>query len=222
MKGLLCKDFVLLKKQIKIFLVMLLVFVALESFGELDSSFLMGYLPFIFSTYLISSISYDEFNNGLSFLLVLPVSRKGYVVEKYIFGGCLAVLGCLSALLLTTVFKLKAVGAAGMLPLFLEEAFGMGIIFFGIAIFISIQLPVQLKFGSEKGRMILFGVVFGIFGVGYVLFKALQSVVDFKKIAEYLNHAEGWAVLTTAAAVTVVSLLISYGCSLRIMEKKEL
>ena len=35
----------------------------------------------------MSSISYDEFDNGNAFLFSLPITRKDYVLEKYIFGS---------------------------------------------------------------------------------------------------------------------------------------
>ena len=37
--------------------------------------------------FAITTISYDEFDNGLAFLMTLPVTRKQYVAEKYLLGA---------------------------------------------------------------------------------------------------------------------------------------
>lgn len=34
----------------------------------------------------MSTISYDEFDNGNAFLFSMPITRKSYTVEKYAFG----------------------------------------------------------------------------------------------------------------------------------------
>ena len=53
-----------------------------------DGGFLIGYLTMISAILSIGTISYDEFDNGYPFLLTLPVTRKSYVMAKYLF--CLA------------------------------------------------------------------------------------------------------------------------------------
>ena len=46
----------------------------------------MSYCTLLMSFFTASTISYDEFNHGFFYLFSLPVSRKGYVAEKYLFG----------------------------------------------------------------------------------------------------------------------------------------
>ena len=49
-------------------------------------TFAIGFLTFVMSLFSVSSISYDEFDNGNAFLFSLPITRTTYVVEKYCFG----------------------------------------------------------------------------------------------------------------------------------------
>ena len=83
MRGLLQKDLCLLVQRSRILLVMIGVGI-LMGFSA-DGSFVIGYLTMLCAILAISTISYDEFDNGNAFLFTLPISRKSYVVEKYVF-----------------------------------------------------------------------------------------------------------------------------------------
>ena len=83
MKGLLIKDFKLMKMQKNFFLMMIAIVIAI-SFFQNEISFPLGFLPFVISLFSLSTISYDEFDNGNAFLFSLPISRKDYVKEKYL------------------------------------------------------------------------------------------------------------------------------------------
>ena len=86
MKGLLIKDFKLLKTQQKFFLLVLFIAIAVEMFSGSSSSFLIDTYPLWPYYSPLSSISYDEFDNGNAFLFSLPITRKSYVIEKYGLG----------------------------------------------------------------------------------------------------------------------------------------
>ena len=81
MTGLLVKDFKLMATQKNFFLVILLIVIGMISFTE-DVSFPLGFLTFALSLFTLSTISYDEFDNGYAFLFTLPITRVGYVLEK--------------------------------------------------------------------------------------------------------------------------------------------
>ena len=86
MKGLLIKDYRILGKQ-KILLISIAILGVMLPFGSDDGSFLTNYAILVLSLFSLSTISYDEMNGGLLFLLSLPADRKIYVKEKYIFTG---------------------------------------------------------------------------------------------------------------------------------------
>ena len=83
MKGLLIKDFKLMKGQKNFFFLFFFVSIGMPAFSG-DASFMLGFLPFVLSLFTLSTISYDEFDNGNAFLFTLPVSRTGYAIEKYV------------------------------------------------------------------------------------------------------------------------------------------
>lgn len=85
MKGLLIKDFKLMKGQKNFFLAIVSIALAMITLSP-GTSFAIGFLGFVGSLFSLSSISYDEFDNGNAFLFSLPITRKEYVLEKYTFG----------------------------------------------------------------------------------------------------------------------------------------
>ena len=64
MKGMLIKDFRLLKNQGKSLLLMLLVVAIFMNFiTDVGPAFIVGYITIIFSLFTATTISYDEFDN---------------------------------------------------------------------------------------------------------------------------------------------------------------
>ena len=55
---------------------------------------------------VMSSVSYDEFNNGLSYLMTLPTTKKDYVREKYLFGFLLSGMTWSLTTVLLMIFNL--------------------------------------------------------------------------------------------------------------------
>ena len=160
MKGLIIKDFKLLMMQKSFFITLAIVAIF---FGiTTDTIFVIGFLTMICSMFSLSTISYDEFDNGNAFLFSLPITRKGYVIEKYIFGIMLGVI----SLILSTII-------ACILTLFLNstvtnDLFLVALIYIPIVLVLqSLMLPLQIKFGSEKSRVAMFIVFAIIFIIGY-------------------------------------------------------
>ena len=87
MKGLLIKDGRLMITQGKT-LLGIAVFMIVCSFLQGDSfpQFAASYSIMMTTIFTISTVSYDEHDNGIKYLLVLPVERRTYVKEKYCFG----------------------------------------------------------------------------------------------------------------------------------------
>lgn len=102
MKGLLIKDFKLMKMQKNFFLMMIAIVIAI-SFFQNEISFPLGFLPFVISLFSLSTISYDEFDNGNAFLFSLPISRKDYVKEKYLLSFLLGFGALILGLLIICV-----------------------------------------------------------------------------------------------------------------------
>lgn len=218
MKGLLWKDAALLKSQ-KRFMLLVVFMMAAMSLGGVDAGFLMSYVPFVFCILVMSSISYDEIDNSLPFLVVLPVSRRDYVKEKYLFGIALGFGGLLLSFLAVLLYGVFRGQTADIMKWVIQMLLTAGF----IVAFISLMIPIQIKFGSEKGRVYLMVAFFAVVGLIYVfssyeIFPAQTVLRVFRFFAGLPVGVLGAAGVLAAAAVLGGSYRISVG----IMEKKEL
>ena len=96
MKAMLIKDLKLMKNLKHFFLLILVIGVACSVVYN-NPSFVIAYMTVIFSSMAVSTISYDNYENGAAFFFTLPVSRKGYVREKYVLSMILVVVSLIAA-----------------------------------------------------------------------------------------------------------------------------
>lgn len=219
MKGLLMKDIRLTANMKNSLLFILLIAVGLSAYMS-NASFLVMYLGLIGTSFTSSTLSYDEFDNGYAFLFSLPVTRRGYAVEKYVFG----LLMCTGGWLLGTALSL----ASGLLKggrtpgdIVLESLIMLPM----VLILLSVLLPFHLKFGGEKGRLIMIGAAAALF------FLLVLTAMALDRLGLNLDGAwESLPSLGTGAVIGVVAIFISVGIlvlllscriSISIMEKKE-
>lgn len=216
MKGLLIKDLCLMATQKRFFVIVLAMGILLTFSGQ-DILFLTGYLTMVFGIFAGSTISYDEMNHGMSFLLTLPVDRKQYVRSKYLF------MLLLVAVSVAVSFLLGFAGSVtGKITVDLTETLAAGsMTAAAVMALISVFLMLILKYGAEKARLVtalLFGA--GIFGAW--AFKAIGEKADGKL---FINFGPGnWsneAVALVFCGACVLVMLVSYVFSVRIMEKRE-
>lgn len=216
MKGLLIKDLNLLKGQKLFFIVIIVIAIALLA-GQSEPGFVIGYMTFVGGIFTLSTISYDEFDNGNAFLFSLPITRKGYVGEKYIFGIALGGALCLLALAITLVFgcvngsfSAKETGLTGVM------------IFATLLFMISMMIPFQLKFGGEKGRIAMLIAVGVVILVGYLAEKIAGVFhVDMAAVFDGLSDLSMGVFIAAVYLLALVLCLISMKISVSIMEKKE-
>lgn len=216
MKGLLIKDFKLMKGQ-KNFFIAIAAMSLIMIITSPGSSFPIGFLGFVGSLFVLSSISYDEFDNGNAFLFSLPITRKDYVLEKYIFG----LISGITSLLLGTVISLIGIGITKT-GSFNEIIITTSSLFPAILLLLSIMLPFILKYGGEKGRIAIIGVMGFIFVVGLVLKKTTEYMgIDLYALLKNLPQFEPQVYILLFLLLSVVVLGISYFISLAILRKKE-
>ena len=221
MKGMLIKDFRLLKNQGKSLLLMLLVVAIFMNFTtDVGPAFIVGYITIIFSLFTATTISYDEFDNCYLFIMTLPVTRKKYVNEKYVFALLSIVCTWVLGTVLGTILLLAQPAAEMNAADWLGSCIGY---IFAAWICVSIMLPIRLKFDSEKSRyanFIMIAVVFiAAFLVSSVIDYLPMSIVEAGK--EWLYGLSAGGVLGIAGGITVAAVIISYLCSQHIMAKKE-
>ena len=214
MRGLFEKDFRLLcqNRQTLILFLMMAGFLGLTQNG----TFVLGYLSFMFSILLTSTISYDEMDQGFEFLMTLPVTPKTYVKEKY--GFC--TVGVIFSVVLSGIIYLIVKGIHGEQILLGEELLTVLIFVPIVWCVIAIMVPIQLKFGAEKGRIAIL-MVYG--GSAFLLYFVLKWIGEenVKLMTNFLNQWKPEALVLGGFLLSGLVLVISYGISRRIMEQKE-
>lgn len=216
MKGLLVKDFKLIKLQKNFFIVIIAIAIGLAVIYD-SPTFMLGYLTFIVSMFTLSTITYDEFDNGNAFLFTLPISRKSYVVEKYGFSFLVGTGSWLLAVLLTVAFSL----IKGTVPI-LEVVMAAIMIFSVMLIIYAVMIPFQLKFGGEKGRIAMVGAVGLLFIIGFVVVKIAEIFgIDLLNIINTLPTLNMGILVASTVVIAVIIFVVSMRISISIMNKKE-
>lgn len=208
MKGLIKKDFLLIKSNVKLIVLMLFVFSIMTIQGQFDISFIV---PFIMVMIFMSTFSYDEYNKWDAYAITIPNGRKNIVKSKYIASLILIVVSIIISLLLNYIIGL--VNNNLDLDKFISTLSGTT---FATILILSIMYPFIFKFGIEKGRIGMFVITFVIVGIVGLFSKYVK--IDFPNdlITIFNNY---WFIFLPI--VLLVMLLVSYNVSKKIYIKKE-
>lgn len=214
MKGLLIKDLQLIKSQ-KQFLGAVAAISAIFIFYYGNIIFIAGYMAAMLSMVSVSTISYDQHENGMGFLMTLPPSRSDYVKEKYLLMLLVTGVSLAVSLLFTGIIVLMNKFTQGE-----DQVSGAIMASIVCAVLVqSLMIPLNLKYESEKSRvavMVLMGAVYGIVFVGVSLFKRFHIDPD-----ALLQKADPVSLLIILAVILSAMVVISFLISLRIIKKKE-
>lgn len=211
MKGLLVKDFKLMMLQKNFLLLILAVVIGMMIFP-------LGFLSFLVSLFTLSTISYDDFDNGNAFLFTLPITRNNYVIEKYFLG---LLLGCI-AWILATILGIIATVLKDILPV--ADLVQSSLIILSIMIVVqAIMLPFQLKFGGDKGRIAIIGTFGALAVFSIAIVKGAEAIfnVDLVSLLDNLPTISMGILITITIIIALLMLLVSMKISLLIMNKKE-
>lgn len=205
MLGLIKKDFLIIKNNLKLIIVMLMVFFIMALGGQFNISFIP---TFIIVMLFISTFSYDEYNNWDAYAITLPGGRKNIVKSKYIASLFLTLLSAVITVLLN--YLISVINNTDVNE-FISSLLGS---ICAIVIIQSIMYPLIFKFGMEKGRIVLFILVFVMVGV----ISLLKNIIKTPNILVVLFN-DYWFIVIPI--ILVISLLISYKISEKIYLKKE-
>lgn len=209
MKGLIKKDLLMIKSNIKILLILLLIYGVMAYKGQMDLSFI---LPFMSVMIMISTFSYDTYNKWDAYAITLPDGRKNSIRSKYIATLLLIVITTIVVAVLMTI-----IGYAHAKTINFNDIFATILgTFLATTILQSFMYPSIYKFGLEKARIGIFVVVFGIAIIGGILSKYINFASLFQKLS-FLNNY----MIILVPIIIVVMMYISYKVSEAIYKKKE-
>lgn len=216
MAGLLMKDVRLLLGQKKFFVTIIMITVFFLIIGH-DPMFAVGYCIMLFAFFTVSTISYDEFNHGLSFLLVLPTSRREYVLEKYLFGLLSGGVACLFMTVLGIIYS-RVINEDFVI---VEWMAGTVSVLVTLIIFLCLTIPLHLKFGIEKARIVVSFFMMAIFIIMMLALKSDQSIALLKRNFVWIQSLGVVPCCIIGGVLFVLIIAVSIISSIRIMEKKQ-
>ena len=217
MKGLIIKDLCLLKNQLNFFYIICIVGIMM-AFTNMNLLFIMNYITIIFTMFTLTTISYEELDNGRAFLFTLPITRKGYVIEKYVLGILIAAVAWMVSGGIVLVFTVLRHPGTDITESVISMIFYLII----AIVFLDFTLPVQLKFGVDKSRIAIIGVVGAVFLVVFAVVKLLGMMgIDLVLIIDSLPSAGLAGVALYAGIGCILLTVVSYLASLKIIEKKQ-
>ena len=157
MTGLILKDLLILRKTLRSYLFMLIVYVGI-AFTGVWSADIVGVLLVVMVVMLPMNVfAYDKQAKWDTYGLALPVGRTKTVAARYL---CVLLL-CLLSVGLTAILggMRYAAGRVEEPVEFLVSCSVMGLM---SVLVNAIMLPFLYKFGPERARMMFFGIMGGI------------------------------------------------------------
>lgn len=190
MNGLLIKDFLVIAKQLKLFLLVIPVMAIVGGTSIASIAVLIGaMLPMI-------AIAYDEQSKWHELAIMMPYSKKEMILSKYLLGyfgiASTAIIFIITQLVLSSI---KRSNMSDSLFLF----------YFAICsglFFIAINTPILLKFGAQKGRLVFIAFM-GIVAASESIIRNLST-----ELLCYLPHLFPLFLFLLAIIMNIVSILI--------------
>lgn len=214
MRGLILKDLLNLRKNIRTVLIIGLAYSIF--FSAFQPAAMVGIIMILFMTQSLTTFSYDEYSKWNLYALSLPISRQQLVKSKYIVSYLLLIVGAILSFLTTLVISL------------FKETFNLFELtsstfacFSVMAVMLMILLPLIYKFGVERGRILILAV----FGIPTLLILITFKLLTIMNISMPTpEQLELWLSYTPIIMPIFLALLtyLSYRLSIKLMLKTEL
>lgn len=211
MKALLKKEFYTGRKLLRAYVFTLALFIVIGIYTK-NPSFMSMMFVVIVLNQTITGMTYDEYSDWNSYALSMPISRREIVISKYL--SYYIGIGFFTLIFtLISLLSLRLIDSINPADLYLSFYSSFSII---NLIFLTL-MPIILKFGTEKARLAIFGVM-GLIGLAsYILFKFIEPRGGFT----YLE-SKGREVLIASLIGHIVLLIGSLLLSVKIFNKKDL
>ena len=202
MTGLILKDILNLKKQAKVYLLLVIFYFAIGVVNE-NSSMFSSMMTMVAVMIPITAMSYDERSKWDRYALTMPISRASIVVSRYLLGVIFLIIAYVLSILVNMVFS----------RLYTTENILINIASLSAGITImSAIFPILFKFGVEKGRILMMLVLFVPIAFVAIASKLGISMPDEETIKSFIY---------LSPIIAAVIFLVSIYISLSIYKKKE-
>ena len=213
MKGLIVKDLLILKNQMKNLLIILMFFIIFSIINK-DLSFITFIIPFYIVMLIISTFSYDEFNHWNTFCNTLPFTRNEIVRAKYI----LVIVGILLSLAIGLLLAcgMTLIDSSFVLDQSLPLVIGTS---FGISLTLELLIPFLYKYGVQKGKMAIFAIVIGFSLIMTLIGKTFKF--NLNGFVTFIDGLSVYIIVGLLLIITICMIYISYKISCKIYFNKE-
>lgn len=208
MTALILKDIATLKKTL---LLTTTICVALAIYGIYENAIFMIPLICAMIPLILTAISfgYDTKSNFEQYAFSMPIKKSSYVLSKLFFAFAFGLIGSICIFILLTIQSIMTI----------EYIVFISIITLIASILMSaIQLPFILKYGAEKGRLIMVITYFAIFALSTFL-KDKSDLIT--KLAELFNKSSMSMIFIGIVLIGLIIIGLAIKSSIIIMEKKE-
>ena len=203
MKGLLLKDYYTLLKQLRFYLIFLLIFTIIPNM-DLSS------IAIVYAAMLpITVIAFDERSKWDQLAAMMPYTERELVLSKYVLGYIgVAVFGVIA-------FALQAgIALIGGHSFTMEQGMTLLVTAAAAVILLAINLPFMFWLGVERGR-----IVFMIL-IGVTVFFGMMSAESAKELLAN-STITALQLLLLCGAAAIVANAISIFASFKIYQKKK-
>ena len=191
MSALILKDYYVIFRQMRIFLLLVLVFSCIP--GAFYSTFAVVYASMLPYT----ALAYDERSQWDQLAAMMPYSARDVVLSKYVFGWISVAIAAAATFVLQTILSfvwLSDVTGPSVPVILLSVCVAVCIL--------DITLPMMFRFGVEKARLAMFLIIFLVCaGAGAI------SVIDQSGGPDF--GFQMWAPPAVAVVMTAVSVPLS-------------
>lgn len=206
MQGLLLKDWYMIKKYCRAYLLLTVIFTVVSFFGD-DNLFLIFYPCLLCGVIPVNLIAYDENSRWTQYSEALPYTRAQIVSSKYLIG----IFTQLAVMILTVIAQSVRMNMAGNFSL--SELLMIALTMLSIAgLSSAICLPFIFKMGVEKGRTAYYVMV------GIVCAGAVSASMLFGEQAEAQINLP----IAIIAVISVAIYALSWYLSIQFYKKREL
>lgn len=204
MLGLIKKDLLMMKSNIKLLIIILIITILISMNGTMNITFMPAFISIML---IMSTFSYDEYNKWDAYAITFPNSRKNIITAKYLTMIILTVFINILSSLILVIAASQNYNSNIQEILLLMTVTTIVVLFIGFLIY-----PFLFKFGAEKGRIGFFIAVFGL--------TAFAQKVQLNFPQTFLTFCLHYGFII-ALLLLIVTGIISYQISKQIYINKE-
>lgn len=217
MSGLLWKDILVSRKNLKFYIYFLLAYFALAVLGIFEITFVTTFSTIILMMVPVSAFSFDEAAKWDRYARTLPLPPRVIAGARYLFTLVILLVVAAFSTVCAVLIDLLQLGDT---PLIESIAAMLGSLGAGLFI-VDVMLPLCFKLGPERARPYLFAVILIPFVAVFLL---LGFGPDLGLSLEFLNQIPETGALGVIALLPLAGLAclgLSFLISCRIVDQKE-